>query len=458
MAYLFIKEGELSGTKFFLDENRVTIGRNNTNKLFINDLSVSRQHAEIRINEGKYEIIDVGSANGTFVNGERLYKNVPHILYDGDEIAIGNNTIIFYTEEGRKSTSKRATKEETKVSVIVTDEEHQGIVSATIDASKALLYDTATKTPENLISIVNRLQSMIDISLDLVTIFQPEELAEKIMAHIFDVFPKADRAFIVVWDKKKAELKPLAAQSRIGMKGKGNSFPVSRTILNTVIEKRQSIMLSDALSDSRFSSQKSIVDLSIRSLMCAPFICKDEILGVIGVDTMTRQKAFTEEDLLMLTGIASQAAIALKNAELYSALEKETKIRTQLSRYLSSDIVEGIIKGNISLKLGGEKKYGTIIFCDIVGFTTLAENLSAVDVVEKLNRYYSVVTDIVKKYKGTLHKFAGDMIMAFWNVMVPDKEASTSAIKCSLEMQNEVFLFNIALAYESQRPIYLGIG
>ncbi|MBN1575963.1 MAG: hypothetical protein JW913_05385, partial [Chitinispirillaceae bacterium] len=170
------------------------------------------------------------------------------------------------------------------------------------------------------------------------------------------------------------------------------------------------------------------------------------------------QHAFSTDDLAMLTGIASQAAIALKNAELYSAVENETQIRTQLSRYLSRDVVEGVIDGTIPLRLGGEKKWGTILFCDIVGFTSIAENLSAVDVVEKLNRYYALVTEIITRNRGTLHKFGGDMVMAFWNVMVPDDLACRNALMCSLEMQNAIFYFDIQLEHEGQRPLHLGVG
>jgi class 3 adenylate cyclase len=140
------------------------------------------------------------------------------------------------------------------------------------------------------------------------------------------------------------------------------------------------------------------------------------------------------------------------------AVENETQIRTQLSRYLSHDVVDGILHGTISLSLGGEKKWGTVLFCDIVGFTSLAENLSALDVVEKLNRYFSLITEIITRHRGTLHKFGGDMVMAFWNVMVPDDLACQNAVRCSLEMQNAIFGFDIQLEHERQRPVYLGIG
>jgi len=469
MAYLEIKEGPLKGSSISLS-GKLTIGRNMTNQLCLNDASVSRQHAEIAFRNSYYTLADVGSANGTTVNGEQLHRLVPQPLYDGDMLVMGTSCMLFHAQgeqppvaERRLQSNEETTdlstfRKSTSLSVVMTQDELKKPVNLTIDASRIFKLDTTIKSPEKLIATVKRLQAMVDIAIDLGTILDPAKLAERIMSVIFDIFPNADRSFIMSFDKKYGELKPLAARHRGTTHHASDVFQVSKTVLNTVIEQHQSILLSDAQSDHRFAEQQSIVDFSIRSLMCAPFIYKDELLGVIGVDTMSRQRAFSEDDLTMLTGIASQSAVSIKNAELYSAIENETQIRTQLSRYLSRDVVDGIIHGTIPLRLGGEKKWGTVLFCDIVGFTSLAENLSALDVVEKLNRYFSLVTEIVTGNQGTLHKFGGDMIMAFWNVMVPDDLACYHSVKCGIEMQNAVFTFDIQLEYEHQRPIHLGVG
>ncbi|MBN1760234.1 MAG: FHA domain-containing protein [Chitinispirillaceae bacterium] len=467
MAYLEIKEGPLAGTHLTL-EGKITIGRHSGCILHLNDASVSRHHAEIWQKDTYFALVDLGSANGSFVNGEQLHRLVPRPLYDNDEIILGNSRLFFHAQgqqppgndhHSRQHTASTASPRTSNLSlsVVMTGDDHQPLVNATIDASRALLFDPSNDAPEQLLVTIQRLQAMVQIANDLGTVLKPDALAERIMSSIFDIFPHADRAFIMACDSTTQELKPLAARSRATTSECGE-FPVSSTVLQTVIRERQSILLSDASSDERFAGQQSIVNLSIRSLMCAPFICKDELLGVIGVDTMSRQKAFSTDDLSMLTGIASQAAIAFKNVDLYSAVENETQIRTQLSRYLSRDVVEGIIGGTIPLRLGGEKKWGTILFCDIVGFTSIAENLSALDVVEKLNRYYSLVTEIITSNHGTLHKFGGDMIMAFWNVMVADDRACYNAVRCGLEMQNAIFYFGIQLENEGQRPLHLGIG
>jgi class 3 adenylate cyclase len=192
--------------------------------------------------------------------------------------------------------------------------------------------------------------------------------------------------------------------------------------------------------------------------MCAPFVCKNELLGIISVDTISHSHAFNVEDLAMLTSIAGQAAIAIKNADLYITVEKETQTRTLLSRYLSPDVVEGVIQGTIPLTLGGERKNGTVLFCDIVGFTPLSEKLEALEVVALLNRYFCSTTEIISRNRGTLHKFGGDMIMAFWNVMFADQSAQYHALCAGVELQKAVWDFDCELQTTGQPLIHVGIG
>ncbi len=471
MAYLEFIQGDSKGKTVRLGAE-IIIGRNAENGLCIPDSSVSRQHAAIRGKENYYVIVDLGSANGTFVNKRSLHRHVPQPLYEGDEVAIGPALMVFRSEGsdplGTKKKAKAggitiadlATKGNIAgLSMILTPETRAPLVSASMDASLSgiAVRDEEKGSQQGLLDAVKRLQAMVKVSQDLGALEKPGALLDKIMNSIFDMFPHADRAFIMLRDRLSGELAPALGRTR-DSSAPQQEFPVSRTILKTVAEKKQSILSSDAQQDNRFVSQQSIVDLSIRSLMCAPFVCKGELLGVISVDTMSSRRAFNADDLAVLTSIAGQAAIAIKNAELYTQVAKETQMRTQLSRYLSPDVVEGVIDGTVPLTLGGERKRGTVFFCDIVGFTAMAETMSALDVVELLNRYFRVTTEIITRHRGTLHKFGGDMIMAFWNVMFEDKSAQENALRASIEMQAAVWRFGRELAAADRPQIYVGIG
>jgi adenylate cyclase len=471
MAYLEIVEGDSRGKTVRLGDETV-IGRNAENTLCVPDSGVSRQHAVIRRKDTYFVIVDLGSANGTFINKLGLHRHVPQPLYEGDEVLLGPMRMLFRSEGQDPLAIKKkdvfgavtisdASKRsrQSGLSMILTSETRVPSVSATMDASLSSfgLRGGEKSTQKELLDALLRMQAMLKVSQDLGALEKPDALLEKIMSSIFDMFPNADRAFIMLRDKATRGLVPALGRTRDLSKTQ-EEFPVSRTIINTVVDKKQSILSSDAQKDGRFVSQQSIVNLSIRSLMCAPFVCKDELLGVISVDTMLSSKAFNTDDLAMLTSIAGQAAVAIKNAELYTAVEKETQVRTQLSRYLSPDVVEGVIDGTIPLTLGGERKRGTVLFCDIVGFTAMAENLGAIEVVELLNRYFRITTGIITKNRGTLHKFGGDMIMAFWNVMFQDKNAQENALRASVEMQAAVWKFGCELLAAGQQQIYVGIG
>lgn len=472
MAFLeFINASELQGRKYF--SQRCTIGRTSDNNLCVNERLTSRNHAEVRFVGTHYVIEDTGSKNGTIVNSVQLESRVERSLYDGDEIIIASTVMEFFSEGKQPPPIKKDKKLDVVKTLdnnlpmdvmdgisVIMQREKNNIFSgnAIVDATQSVFDIDKNDSKEFLQSALKRFQAMVGISAKLGAIVDNNELLEKIMDSIFDIFPQADRSFIMLRDRSTNDMTPMVGRRRNSSENNEETFEISQTILKQVVDKKQSILSSNASQDERFMGGQSITDFSIRSLMYVPFVIKEEILGIISVDTTSCEKAFNKDDLEMLTGIAAQAAVALKNVELYDDIQKETQSRTQLSRYLSPDIVEGILDGTIPLRLGGEEKYGTILFCDIVGFTRMSESLSAVEVIEKLNRYYLLVTEVVTRNKGTLHKFEGDMVMAFWNVMFEDPMAEMNAVHTGLAMQIAVWLFGLELEAEGQMPIHIGVG
>ena len=91
-ACLIVRRGPDAGTKFSLDKATVTVGRHPQSDIFLNDITVSRRHAELRSESGKYSVADLGSLNGTYVNRRRIES---HKLDDGDEIQIGKYKLSY---------------------------------------------------------------------------------------------------------------------------------------------------------------------------------------------------------------------------------------------------------------------------------------------------------------------------------------------------------------------------
>ncbi len=459
--YLEIVEGFDMGRRFEISAEPLTIGRSPANRFCLPDSRASRQHAQVRAEAGQIVIEDLNSANGTFVNDQRLEPGKPYILQPGDEIVISATRMRFYDQA--PTAAVLPTGDDSLLSVVLVGEEQDKQpqeVNLTIDASRSMmdLREEEKQSLSGMQEAVRRLQAMVKIAAELGAVTRQEAILQRIMENIFAVFPHADRAFIMLRDKKTGEMMPTAARYRQPKAGAKEEFAFSRTILNTAVKLRQSVLSSDAQRDQRFGLQQSIVNLSIRSLMCAPFICQDEILGVINVDTVSGTRAFTADDLTMLTGLAAQAAVALKNAELYEEVKLETQKRTHLSRYMSPDVVQAVLDGNIPIELGGRRVHGTVFFGDIIGFTAMSERMDPLEIVTLLNRHMRATTEVVIRNRGTLHKFGGDMIMAFWGVMFPDETPEQNAIRAGLEMQAEVYAFGLALQAEGRQPILMGVG
>jgi class 3 adenylate cyclase len=233
---------------------------------------------------------------------------------------------------------------------------------------------------------------------------------------------------------------------------------VSRAIIQEVITSKRSILSYDAMGDKRFGKHASVINLSIRSMMCTPLLVGDEFLGLIQVDSRTGPNLFTSEDLQILTGIGAQAAVTVKNMHLYEAIQTETARRTSLQRYFTPGVVELLMSGNLSTTLGGSGYHGTILFADIIGFTAMSEALDPAEVVTRLNRYFSIMQRVIYEHGGNVDKLNGDSIMAFWGVPYREPSDEHNAVLTAMLMQQYLWFLNLSLQTEQTPLIHTGIG
>lgn len=145
----------------------------------------------------------------------------------------------------------------------------------------------------------------------------------------------------------------------------------------------------------------------------------------------------------------------------YKVLTEEENvkyIRNTFSKFVSKDIVNELLANPESLKLGGEKKELTVFFSDIRGFTTMSESLSPEDLVHLLNEYLSTMTNLVIAYKGTIDKYMGDAIMAFWGAPVPNSDHAYCACLTSIKQLEELKVMQDRWAANGWPVIDIGIG
>src|ERR1044071_5484270 len=142
--------------------------------------------------------------------------------------------------------------------------------------------------------------------------------------------------------------------------------------------------------------------------MCAPLLSRDEVLGVIYVDSQEAGKILRADDLDLLNAVAAQTSIAVDNAKAHERLLLEELARAKYRRFTPPHVIESILNNPNALNLGGTNSCVTVLFSDVRGFTSMSERLEPQTVVQMLNEYFSDMTPIVFKNNGMLDKHIGD--------------------------------------------------
>jgi len=189
--------------------------------------------------------------------------------------------------------------------------------------------------------------------------------------------------------------------------------------------------------------------------MCAPLWLKEQVIGIIHVDSPMLTNCFTVNDLDLLTALANYAAVAVERARLNQKIVAEEKKRERLGRFLSPQVASRILAASdtTGAELGApEVREVSILFADISGFTSMSEKMSPSAVALLLNDYLSRMTDVIFKYEGTLDKYIGDAIMAVFGAPLDMPDHAQRAIRTALEMQERLAEWN---AERKEGPAFL---
>lgn len=162
------------------------------------------------------------------------------------------------------------------------------------------------------------------------------------------------------------------------------------------------------------------------------------------------------DELGDLADCVKQMATDLQTSELEIAAQ--AKVKADLSRFMSRDLVDAIVRGEHSLELGGKRAEISVLFADVVAFTPLAESRSAEEVVSLLNELFSILTEIVFRHGGTVDKFIGDCIMAIWGAPVAQPDHAQRALAAAEDMMRFLETANERFRQVYGVEIRLGIG
>jgi adenylate cyclase len=171
-----------------------------------------------------------------------------------------------------------------------------------------------------------------------------------------------------------------------------------------------------------------------RSMLSAPILFEDELVGVVVV--VRREAApFSTEDMALLKTFADQAAIAISNARLIEAVERQ---RTELARFVSPQVADLVTSEDGKKLLAGHRAYITIAYFDLRGFTAFAETAEPEELIDIVREYHAAAGELVTAHSGTLEHFAGDGLMVFFNDPVPLPEPELQAARLALAMRERI--------------------
>ncbi len=442
---------------------KLVVGRAVTSDVPIYDPTISRRHAEVVLTESGVRVTDLGSSNGTFLNGAKI-----------TEAEAGANDVVTFGKVAFRV--KEVTAPMPRPQVVAPPDFRSpkpgakggagggtivrqlpvsgGVPAIVIDqpqGSSHLKVHAQTQEERR----EKKLSLLLEVSKELSKQQELDRLLDKVVDFTFQIM-NVDRVSILLLDGKSDELIPRISKSRTGDASAAKHVPQS--IARKAVEERVAILSDNAAADERFKG-KSILIQSVRSAMCTPLMGSDQkVLGILYVDNLTATHSFADEDLEFLIAFGGLTAIAIENSQLSERIRREALVRSNFERYFSPNIASVIAEQQDAGKLPSQKQPVVVFFSDIRGFTPMSETMNPDEIAGLLTDYFTEMVDIVFEHSGTLDKFMGDAIMALWGAPIGHADDADRAMQCAIDQLETLEKMNAKWKEAGRQPLAVGIG
>jgi len=282
-----------------LEANSYRIGREASNQIsYPNVVGLSREHLAVERTGTQWVARDLGSTNGSVVNGERI--SAPRVLRSGDRITAGQLILVFREP----------------------DEHAGGTVFFTDDATATAGSTTIAESVQGLIAEESEegsrhMQALITAGRELATHLPLNKLFDLILNLSVEAAGAA-RGVLMTLENGQLEVRS----------AKGDGLRISSHVRDMVIREKRSLLVRDAMMDAALAAHASIVMSQIRSMMAVPLQTEDRVIGLIYLDSSNFVKEFTRQDLSLLTVMANIAAVRIENARL-AEVEQAERLRAR---------------------------------------------------------------------------------------------------------------------------------
>ncbi len=393
MASLFVIQGADQGKRFELKPRPMALGRDKSSPILLHDHEISRRHAEVRPVDDSFRIVDLGSANGTFVNGQPVDQVA---LRSGDRLQLGQTVMLFHEGPGGPDRDLMA-----RVGVSQTTDDDRSAILKSIPVGDASRVLQATDTAGDWLKdrLLN-LSVMYQATQAINHVLDTDALLPQILELVFESIG-ADRGAILL-KNDDGQLQPKAVRWR-GPADPDERMTISRTIIDHVLEQGQGVVTSDAPADLRFGPAQSIVSYGIREAICVPIQGRHVTLGVLyadirsggmsplgnlGTGKATPRRHFSQDHLMLMVAIGHQAGLAIENTVFYQDKLQAERLAAvgqtiaTLSHHIKN-ILQGIRGGSYLIDMGLNEKDEAIVRR---GWTIVEKNQ---------NKIYNMVMDML---------------------------------------------------------------
>lgn len=318
MPTLITLKGPNAGISFPCSANRTIIGRHTDCAVWLDSPAVSRHHAEITFQDKSYVLKDLGSSNGTFVNGERLTQ--ARALKEEDTIQIGPYLLALRPEGTLQAPETGETQIRAQVNAL---------------GSNEILY---ARNPEQ------KLRVFLDITQNLGQTLEMKPLLKKLLEQLFGLFPQTDRGLVILTEgdhfvtgairtRPGFHSNEASTMGPIGDVAKLADEPqFSRTLVQRALDDQVGLLSEDVREDDDLPKTATMLALNLHSVVCVPLLGRDRSkLGVIQLDCITPGSSFKREDLELLTTLGLQLSSVLENVALHEQRIKEERLRQELA-------------------------------------------------------------------------------------------------------------------------------
>ena len=435
------------------------VGRAPTCDLPVFDPTISRRHAELVADGEILNLKDLGSSNGTFLNGAKVEHATVAI---DDLVAFGKvpfRLTVFASpvvEQSAIPTPQAPPAGATIVRQIPMRESKAALASlsapTTMPGGLTRIGGVPLTMPSGDKS-QQKLATLLEVSKGLTRAVDVDTILEKIVGFAYQTL-EVDRVAILLVDAK-GELQPKISRDK-----RGGDAPraVPQSIARKAVAEKVALLSDNAGEDQRFGGQ-SILMQQIRSAICAPLIgSEDRVLGVLYVDNPSITHRFSDEDLEFLVAFAGIAAVAIENSQFAERIRREGIVRSNFERYFAPQLAARIAGSPEALKLGGDKRPVAVLFSDIRGFTALSETMNPDAMASLLTEYFTEMVECVFRHGGTLDKFIGDAVMAQWGAPIGSPDDADQAMAAALDMMKELEKLNVGWKAQGRPTLEIGIG